>query len=637
MSWRPESMSLVRIQALREESNDLAVALADFGAFQPTSHSDDEEIHAAFPELPALQYRSQYVEAIGRMQKISRHTGQIERLPVAEQVAPLSEADLRALNHRLGLVWRQFSDAEERLRRAREEVRRIDQLMGSLNRFAALNLDLKVFRSEHRFMSFLLGTLPRANVKPLSEALHLENCFLHEFHQSGDTAYVVLAVTVREDGHALQKLLETSRFRGIDLPPEFQDVPAKVRADLERELAMQSAEQRDAEEFLEALAADHANEFTESCRKLRGAAPCAQLSETLRARGGLATLAGWVPEGELPRLKQALARIPHQPVLEVRSPAREEFELVPSLMRESRLWSPFSQLVRNYGVPRYGEIDPTPLFAISFLLMFGMMFGDVGHGLVIAGVALGMRRLLGRFTPALVAAGLASAIFGLLYGSIFGYEHVIPALWLSPLAEPMRVLQVAVIWGIGFLLTTNVLRIINWVQQERWHDVLFHSQGIAGILFYLAGLWGISRWLGGQGFGTAEQLAIALPLAAILVYQWKESPERGGIRILVALIEGLDTLIAYLANTLSFLRVAAFSINHVALAFAIFAIAGMLGSVGHWVTILLGNLFILVLEGAIVAIQGLRLEYYEGFSRFFSGGGREFQPLGFALQSTHNH
>ena len=128
---------------------------------------------------------------------------------------------------------------------------------------------------------------------------------------------------------------------------------------------------------------------------------------------------------------------------------------------------------------------------------------------------------------------------------------------------------------------------------------------------------------------TQTGVRIATPLLKVLkgLAEYKDMS-------LGDLIEGIDTQIAYLANTLSFLRVAAFSINHVALAFAVFVIAGMLDSVGHWVTVILGNVFILVLEGAIVAIQCLRLEYYEGFSRFFGGGGQPFRPLGFSLQTA---
>jgi V/A-type H+-transporting ATPase subunit I len=95
----------------------------------------------------------------------------------------------------------------------------------------------------------------------------------------------------------------------------------------------------------------------------------------------------------------------------------------------------------------------------------------------------------------------------------------------------------------------------------------------------------------------------------------------------VALIETLETAINLFANTLSFLRVAAFSLNHVALALAVFTIAAGLDAVGHGIAVVLGNVVIVVLEGGIVAIQALRLLYYEGFSRFFAGDGVEFRPL----------
>jgi len=96
---------------------------------------------------------------------------------------------------------------------------------------------------------------------------------------------------------------------------------------------------------------------------------------------------------------------------------------------------------------------------------------------------------------------------------------------------------------------------------------------------------------------------------------------------MVVFIETLETLIGYVSNTLSFLRVAAFSLNHVALAVAVLTLADMMGTFGHAMTIILGNVFVILLEGGIVMIQVLRLEFYEGFSRYFSGEGHEFAPL----------
>jgi V/A-type H+-transporting ATPase subunit I len=119
----------------------------------------------------------------------------------------------------------------------------------------------------------------------------------------------------------------------------------------------------------------------------------------------------------------------------------------------------------------------------------------------------------------------------------------------------------------------------------------------------------------------------SLGIVAVAAFKWVETSAGWGERALVTAIETLETGINLFANTLSFMRVAAFSLNHVALALAIFTLANGLDTAGHWFTIVLGNIVIIVLEGGIVAIQALRLMYYEGFSRFFSGDGVEFVPL----------
>ena len=125
-----------------------------------------------------------------------------------------------------------------------------------------------------------------------------------------------------------------------------------------------------------------------------------------------------------------------------------------------------------------------------------------------------------------------------------------------------------------------------------------------------------------------------LGIVVVAAFKWFEARAGLGERILVTLIETLETAINLFSNTLSFMRVAAFSLNHVALALAVFTLANGLDATGHWLTITLGNVVIIVLEGGIVAIQALRLMYYEGFSRFFSGDGREFVPLRLVSQQA---
>jgi V/A-type H+-transporting ATPase subunit I len=296
-------------------------------------------------------------------------------------------------------------------------------------------------------------------------------------------------------------------------------------------------------------------------------------------------------------------------------------------MRHGRLLRPFSALVTQYGVPRYGEINPTHLFALTYVLMFGMMFGDVGHGAVIIITTLLLRRLLGHFTIFGVVAGLSSILFGFLYGSIFGYEHVLHALWIAPLSDPIYMLKVALLWGIGFITLANLLNIYNHLAQGDRIGALFADNGLLSLLLY-AGLLGSGYSIyasGGVGIFWAA-LAI-LTLLGIFAHKLLEQKAHIGERILVAFIETFETVTGYISNTLSFLRVAAFSLNHVALAIAVFTLADKMDVTGHWITVVLGNLFILVLEGLIVGIQVLRLEYYEGFSRFYAGDGKAFKPL----------
>jgi V/A-type H+-transporting ATPase subunit I len=259
--------------------------------------------------------------------------------------------------------------------------------------------------------------------------------------------------------------------------------------------------------------------------------------------------------------------------------------------------------------------------------MFGMMFGDVGHGAVIAIGALMFVRRSSVVAIIGVLAGLSSTIFGFLYGSIFGYEHVLHPLWMSPMHDPQHVLLLALYWGIGFLIIANLLAIRNMLAREEFQHALYSPQGVTGLIFYIATVFSLMQVFEVNSLPVWTVPLLSILMAGMLYYQWGHSSGSLVERGLVVFIEGLEFIISNVSATLSFLRVAAFTLNHIALAAAVFAIAAMLDTFGHWVTILLGNLFIIVLEGAIVAIQCLRLEYYEGFSRFFSGKGTLYQPL----------
>jgi V/A-type H+-transporting ATPase subunit I len=348
----------------------------------------------------------------------------------------------------------------------------------------------------------------------------------------------------------------------------------------------------------------------------------------VRGHGALTSLSGWIPRRKADKLKADLeARFHGHYWLVVERANIAETATIPSLLRYPAWLTPFVPLVRSYGIPRYGEFDPTLPFAFTYLLLFGAMFGDIGHGAVIAALSALLFRRLGKAAWIGIAAGLTSMLFGLLYGSIFGYEDLIRPVWLSPLHNPVQVLTIAVAFGVGFITLTLLVNMRNRLVSGRIGPALFDSSGLAGLAFYIGAVGSIANLAGATTVAAPFWGLACTGLLAVAAFKWFETRAGFGERTLVATIETLETGTNLFANTLSFIRVAAFSLNHVALALAVFALASGLDAVGHWLTIALGNVVIIVLEGGIVAIQALRLMYYEGFSRFFNGDGIPFVPL----------
>ena len=205
-------------------------------------------------------------------------------------------------------------------------------------------------------------------------------------------------------------------------------------------------------------------------------------------------IAGWVPAGEVASLEHRMGEITSgRYVLETSLPDASTEEQVPVLLKHSRLLRPFEMLVSTYGLPNYQELEPTLFVALSYIVMFGMMFGDAGHGMVLAACGLvallaGQSRRLRDFGVLLLFGGLSSIFFGVVYGSYFGMEAMKKyALWHDPLeGDPMQLMYGAI--GIGVVMISLGL-ILNIINRFRRGDVIggvLDKFGLVGLLFY----WG---------------------------------------------------------------------------------------------------------------------------------------------------
>ncbi len=320
----------------------------------------------------------------------------------------------------------------------------------------------------------------------------------------------------------------------------------------------------------------------------------------------------------------------------------------PVRLRNLRLFKPFELLVKTMGMPSAQELDPTPLAAISYVMMFGLMFGDLGQGLVLMLCGLVLRRIgdkkrreeLRQAGGIVLACGASAAVCGLLYGSVFSSEKILPALWFHPTLQIMRLFFVTIMMGAVFIVIGHVLNIINSVMNADYAEAFLEKHGAAILILYVAALSFAVDYTQNGRLPAAWSVAIfiGLPLAVfslhgllgVLLFA-KEKPHSLSEHVIETVMEIVEIGLSLFANTLSFIRVGAFALSHAGLSIVTYTLAGMadpsLSSAGAVIIIILGNIFIIGFEGLICGIQSLRLEYYEFFSKFFHGDGVAFAPF----------
>lgn len=366
--------------------------------------------------------------------------------------------------------------------------------------------------------------------------------------------------------------------------------------------------------------------------------------EACRGHGeisGMFVMTGWVPAEKVDEIQtKILNEAPNTVIL-----PEETKELnipVPTLLNNNRLFSAFQEIVAMYSLPSRGDFDPSLLVAATFTFFFGFMFGDIGHGLIILLAAIYARKMnivQRSFAFILKCAAVSSMIFGVLYGSIFGLEDVFPALWLSPMKETLKIMAVSV--GVGFC-TINLGMFLNVVKQykaKNYAKMLFDGQGLAGLLLYwFVAVLVVVFSLNIKFSETVMNLLWAGAGLMLLLMLFKNVlaralfKEKTGGSVVMGAFGIVEVLLSFLSSTASFVRLAAFALNHVGLSMAVIMLSQLVrglpcGTVIQFIVFAAGNVVIAVLEGLIVFIQTLRLEYHEFFGKFYSGGGKAFTPV----------
>jgi V/A-type H+-transporting ATPase subunit I len=483
-------------------------------------------------------------------------------------------------------------------------------------------------------------------------------------------------ITMQRNDEEVSRVLSRHDFQTHALPTTTQQLDRDAMRDVEAKIASLKEEQSSLNDQLVSIVEDRSEELLDVWANLRMNELYVQLRSHFSHTDHAVVLSGWVPADRASRLESGIREttdnrcyIEWNSAKSVQDQSRRSVK-APVQLRNPGFLKPFQMLVVNYAVPDYGTVDPTPFVAVSYLAMFGLMFQDVGHGAVL--MLLGALGVLmsrdGRSSESGMTSlfrlgiwcGAASVVTGVLFGSYFGMAWL-PPLWFDyhgivaghgghgVYSSIFDILELTIYLGITIIALGLVLNWINLTSKRKWVDLIFDKGGVLGGIMYGAGV-AIAFEFAGTGFRSLQITPLPLAMvagSALLLFlkapiEHLEQRRAGHGEPLTAgsllwfamewVIELLEVFSGYLANTLSFMRVAGLGIAHVTLMMAFFQIAEM-ASPGPGTSLLgililvLGNALVIALEGLSAGIQSLRLNYYEFSSKYFTGTGEAYRPV----------
>jgi V/A-type H+-transporting ATPase subunit I len=422
----------------------------------------------------------------------------------------------------------------------------------------------------------------------------------------------VLVVGRPGDVAEIEAQLAGLKGRMVPLPAWLPPKVEEARAAIDKRFTALAKERAEVTAQLAALSPQHA-----IASALGDIALIEWLNEHAKDLSGserLAWVTGWTSDITGTALRRTLDASGVRYILRYTEPPAG---MSPPLVLHNPGWArAFEIFARMLGTPGRNESDPSQILAVIASLIFGFMFGDVGQGAVVfvAGLALARRVPLTRL---LIPGGLMAMVFGVLFGSVFCREDIIPALWMRPLTEPITILAVGIAAGVVVITIGLLLDAI----QMHWRGEAAHWWAHrAGLLFAYAGLLGAAF--------RHEALLIAGLGAVWFVFGAALLAKQARFSALTeAAAEFAEEALRLLVNTVSFARVGAFALAHAGLSVAVLQIAAASGRYGYWLVLIVGNVVMIALEGVVVSIQTTRLLLFEFFIRFLTGAGREFKPL----------
>lgn len=644
-----ERMKLVKISGNLENLSELSARLCESECFH--ADSANKYISASMGFIPFVE-ENPYANELSELREIAKAAKfDLEFLPINNQDTDVDEEDSTYIRTVEKAVINLYEERSSLL----DQKAICEGGIEKYNHFKGLDLDLDQI-SQCEFVKVRFGHLPKESYKKL-ETVFKDNPFVLFNKCSEDAtdywgAYFAPADRVNEiDGIYAFLLFEPFQVPGAagtieeileELHNSIDIISNQLSVIDEKIRNMWSQEKAHCDRIYSNLV------YQNSIYELRAYA---------LHNDKYFMFTGFVPENEQKKFEKSVKSV-ESVTFEISDPPLDGKTVIPVKLKRAPkiirgLVEPYKFYVDMYGTPAYSDIDITPFVAITYTILFGMMFGDMGQGFVLCLLGLIMwlksKSQLGRI---LIPCGISSMFFGFMFGSVFGYEDMLNPLYkaLGWSGKPMSVMEsvntvllIAIAIGVGLMVMAMLINIYACIKRKQFGEALFSQNGLVGLLMYLAGANLASNFMGGPAPIPGSVCGVVLAVAAVLLMikdipigliekkpDWK--PESIGDFILQNIFELLEYVLSYLSNTVSFLRVGAFVLVHAGMMMVVFSLAGANENI---FVIILGNVLVIALEGLLTGIQALRLEYYEMFSRFYEGGGTPYLPIKLNKQKSN--
>ena len=571
----------------------------------------------------------------------------------ADKAVQNDDFSIDSIDNQLTKISDTYKSLKTKLRQLKQEYSEKEQALRQLTHLSGLTANFEqVFACEH--IKVRVGKLPVDSYLKLD--YYNESNFIFIKLDSNSNYVWGMYFMPRSAEAIVDDIFQSLYFERVRVPDFVKGTPEQAYQKLKDELAALKSQVDELSGRIDELKQQNIEYFNSIFSEIKTRYDVFELRKNVAVVNGKFYIVGFIPKDDCERFSSLFNNIDSVSV--VLKPANVDPALTPPTKLKNGFFStPFTMMVEMYGLPSYNGINPTLLFAISYTILFGAMFGDIGQGFVLFLLGLFLSKYKKMQAGGIVTRlGVSSMFFGFVYGSVFGFEelsileHIYHAIGLkgkiievlAPESVNMILLS-AIGAGLVLICIAIIMNIISGFREKNYEKALFGNNGIAGLVFFLSVVIGAALMMV-KGIKVFTPLYITLfiviplllmffrvPLSNFVKYKKfhsdHEEKETIGTFIAENFFELFEFLLSYVTNTLSFLRVGGFIMSHAGMMLVVMTLAEQVSKGISPIIIVFGNLFVMVLEGMIVGIQVMRLEFYEIFSRFYEADGKPFSPV----------